>query len=115
MMNANTKSHIRKAQPTIEAYGRSTNESLQGVLPALAQPNELRLENVSIWVEPVKREVAERHLKRQRIVHDLAEDEKHCHLCAQDLRPIGEDTSERYEFIPEIGRASCRERVCQYV
>ena len=26
------------------------------------------------------------HLKRQRIVHDLEEREKHCALCAQDLR-----------------------------
>jgi transposase len=40
------------------------------------------------------------HLKRERIVHDLAEDEKHCETCQQDLRPIGEETSERYEYIP---------------
>ena len=40
------------------------------------------------------------HLKRERIVHDLAEDEKHCEACLQDLRPIGEETSERYEYIP---------------
>lgn len=41
-----------------------------------------------------------RHLKRERIVHDLTEAEKHCAACAQDLRPIGEETSERYEYIP---------------
>lgn len=46
------------------------------------------------------RQALPRHLKRQRIVHDLAEQEKHCRDCAQDLRLIGEDTSERYEFIP---------------
>ena len=40
------------------------------------------------------------HLKRQRIEHDLAESEKHCASCAQDLRLIGEETSERYEYIP---------------
>ncbi len=40
------------------------------------------------------------HLKRERIVHDLAEGEKYCTDCAQDLRPIGEESSERYEFIP---------------
>jgi len=39
------------------------------------------------------------HLKRERVVHDLAEGEKHCTACAQDLRPIGEESSERYEFI----------------
>lgn len=41
-----------------------------------------------------------RHLKRERIVHDLADSEKHCRVCEQDLRPIGEESSERYEFIP---------------
>jgi transposase len=41
-----------------------------------------------------------RHLKRERIVHDLAEQEKHCAACQQDLRPIGEESSERYEYIP---------------
>jgi transposase len=41
-----------------------------------------------------------RHLKRERIVHDLAEEEKHCSTCRQDLRPIGEESSERYEYIP---------------
>lgn len=41
-----------------------------------------------------------RHLTRERIVHDLAEQEKHCSTCQQDLRPIGEESSERYEYIP---------------
>src|ERR1700680_4367220 len=41
-----------------------------------------------------------RHLKRERIVHDLAEEEKHCSTCRQHLRPIGEESSERYEYIP---------------
>jgi transposase len=40
------------------------------------------------------------HLKRERIEHDLREEEKHCASCHRDLRPIGEETSERYEFIP---------------
>lgn len=40
------------------------------------------------------------HLKRERMVHDLAEEEKHCAACQQDLRPIGEESSERYEYIP---------------
>ena len=40
------------------------------------------------------------HLKRERIVHDLTEEEKHCAACQHDLRPIGEESSERYEYIP---------------
>jgi transposase len=41
-----------------------------------------------------------RHLKRERILHDLADAEKHCSTCDQELRPIGEESSERYEYIP---------------
>ena len=40
------------------------------------------------------------HLKRERIEHDLTEEEKHCAACNQDLRPMGEESSERYEYIP---------------
>ena len=40
------------------------------------------------------------HLKRQRIEHDLSAEDKHCAGCQQDLRLIGEETSERYEYIP---------------
>ena len=40
------------------------------------------------------------HLKRERIEHDLPEAEKHCEQCDQDLRRIGEQISERYEYIP---------------
>ena len=46
------------------------------------------------------RQALPQHLKRERIVHDLPNEEKHCSACHQDLRLIGEETSERYEFIP---------------
>ena len=46
------------------------------------------------------RQALARHLKRERIIHDLAEAEKHCAGCGKDLRLIAEDTSERYEYIP---------------
>jgi transposase len=40
------------------------------------------------------------HLKRERIEHDLTEEEKHCAGCPQNLRPIGEEMSERYGYSP---------------
>jgi len=51
------------------------------------------------------------HLKRERIVHDLAEQEKHCAECQQDLRHIGEEVSERYEYVP--AQLLVIEDVCQ--
>jgi transposase len=46
------------------------------------------------------RQALARHLRRERIVHDLAESEKHCKDCGQHLRLIAEESSERYEYIP---------------
>lgn len=56
------------------------------------------------------------HLKRQRIEHDLAENEKHCAVCEQDLRPIGEESSERYEYLPAqmlVIEDVCKKYACQ--
>jgi transposase len=50
--------------------------------------------------KPHGRKALPRHLKRQRIEHDLPETEKYCGQCDQDLRKIGEEVSERYEYIP---------------
>jgi transposase len=41
-----------------------------------------------------------KNLVRERIVHDLAEAEKHCDDCGKDLHLISEESSERYEYIP---------------
>ena len=56
-----------------------------------------------------------RHLKRERIVHDLTEEEKHCAACQHDLRPIGEESSERYEYIPAqltVIEDGCKKYAC---
>ena len=50
--------------------------------------------------KPRGRKPLPRHLKRERIAHDLPDSEKHCTQCEQDLRRIGEEVSERYEYIP---------------
>jgi transposase len=46
------------------------------------------------------RKALPRHLKRERLEHDLPQTEKHCAQCDQDLRKIGEEISERYEYLP---------------
>ena len=47
-----------------------------------------------------------RHLKRDRIVHDLAEAEKHCDCCGKDLRLIAEETSEQADAYSAYGAFS---------
>jgi transposase len=56
-----------------------------------------------------------KNLQRERIVHDLTEKEKHCADCRQDLRLIGEETSERYEYIPaqlKVVEDVCKKYAC---
>ena len=55
------------------------------------------------------------HLKRERIVHDLAEQDKHCAECDEDLRRIGEEVSERYEYVPAqmlVIEDACQKYAC---
>jgi transposase len=55
------------------------------------------------------------HLKRERVVHDLPEQEKHCVGCDEDLRHIGEEISERYEYIPAqllVIEDACQKYAC---
>jgi transposase len=76
------------------------------------QPEEAREEPATAETEgeakppaaPVQkrtgRQPLAKHLVRERIVHDLAEAEKHCDGGGKDLHLISEETSERYEYIP---------------
>ena len=41
-----------------------------------------------------------RQLERRRVEHDLRPEEKICPQCREALRPIGEETSERLEYVP---------------
>jgi transposase len=65
--------------------------------------------------KPRGRHPLAKHLKRERIVHDLPEAEKHCACCGKDLRLIAEETSERYEYMPaslKIIQDVCRKYAC---
>lgn len=65
--------------------------------------------------KPRGRQPLPRHLKRERIVHDLAEADKYCAACNQHLRRIGEEVSERYEYIPAqmlVVEDACQKYAC---
>jgi transposase len=77
-----------------ESAADGDDDDLDGDAGTTAEPNEAPARKRG------GRQPLARHLKRERIVHDLAEAEKHCHGCGQNLRLIAEETSERYEYIP---------------
>ena len=55
-------------------------------------------------------------LKRQRVVFDLGEHEKHCPECRGELKRIGEEISERLEYVPAsmfVIEEACQKYVCE--
>ena len=82
----------QERQAQAEAPAKSDDSSDEDGAPPAGGPSEKKRRG--------GRQPLPRHLKRERIVHDLAESEKHCPGCRQDLRPIGEESSERYEYVP---------------
>ena len=77
-----------------EELSEDQDDDLDGDLPGGQKPEQAP-PNKRGGRQPLARNVV-----RERIVHDLAEAEKHCQGCGQDLRLIEEETSERYDFVP---------------
>jgi len=56
-----------------------------------------------------------RQLERRKVEYDLAPDERRCPECREALRPIGEETSERLEYVPaslHVIQEVCRKYAC---
>lgn len=57
-------------------------------------------ETITYTRKKPKREKISADIPRERVIHDIAEEDKFCDCCQHALHPIGEDTSEKLEFIP---------------
>ena len=54
-------------------------------------------------------------LQRQRVVYDLAEDQRQCPQCQEELKRIGEEVSERLEYVPAslvVIQEACQKYAC---
>ena len=95
----------RQAQAESPVKGNDSDDDAAGGGADAAAPKK----------RPGGRQPLPKHLQRERIVHDLADEEKHCATCQQDLRLIGEETSERYEYIPaqlKVVEDVCKKYAC---
>jgi len=117
------KSGVRSEQISAEQLRLFAQElGIQGIVEASAESrNDEKSDpppgvpNSGGGKTPRGRQALPRHLKRERIVHDLAEAEKHCGACGKDLRHIGEEVSERYEYIPAqmlVIEDACQKYAC---
>jgi transposase len=66
----------------------------------IAEPVELEQESISYTRNKPKRKPLPADLPREAVVHDLADEDKVCDCCQGELHKIGEDKSEKLEFIP---------------
>ena len=57
-------------------------------------------ETITYTRNKAKRSKISADIPRERVVHDIHDADKVCDTCAHDLHCIGEDTSEKLEFIP---------------
>lgn len=54
-------------------------------------------------------------LKRQRVMYDVAEDQRQCPACQEALKRIGEEVSERLEYVPAslvVIEEACQKYAC---
>jgi transposase len=61
------------------------------------------------------RQQSPKSLERRRVVYDLAAAERHCPECQNELRHIGEEVSERLEYIPaslHVIEEACQKYAC---
>jgi transposase len=70
-----------------------------GPAEAPAAPAELK-EKPSAKPSGHGRQRLPKSLERRRVVHDLADDQRHCPECQGELKRIGEEISERLEYVP---------------
>jgi len=57
-----------------------------------------------------------RTLERRRVVYDLGEGDRRCPQCQDELKPIGEEVSERLEYVPAslyVIQEACQKYACR--
>ena len=76
--------------------GELFNE-VEEILAVVAEPET---ETITYTRGKAKRAKLPANLPRERVVHDIADADKICGTCDHELHQIGEDNSEKLEFIP---------------
>ena len=87
------------------AYGSKTEgHPAQGDLfneaESVAEQGDTSTEQISYERKKPTRKPLPAELPRERVVHDIADEDKVCDCCGGDLHQMGEDKSEQLEYIP---------------
>ena len=85
-----------KSAEVFDAQGELFNEAED----IIEQPDELATQEISYTRKTPKRKPLPKDLPREQVIHDIAEEDKVCNCCGNELHKMGEDVSEKLDFIP---------------
>ena len=83
-----------------ELFNEAEQLTDQSVDEPAVEPAAVHTESISYQRKKPTRQALPKDLPREVIITDLADEEKSCNDCGHQLHRMGEDKSERLEFIP---------------
>jgi hypothetical protein len=89
-----------KSSEGYPGQGELFNEAEELVVESEIAQTDLEKESITYERKKPVRKPLPKDLPREIVVHDLAEEDKSCHDCGHELHQMGEDKSEKLEFIP---------------
>ncbi len=91
-----------KCAESFKPYDEAQGDLFNGVEQEATAPVQTEVVTTSDKKVRGKRKPLPKDLPRERIVLDLTEEEKVCACCHGELHKIGDDVSEKLEFIPAV-------------
>ncbi len=88
-----------KSSEAHPGQGELFNEAEELVEQTTEQVDE-ESETITYTRRKTKAEKISKDIPRERVIHDIADEDKFCDSCEHPLHQIGEDTNEKIEFIP---------------
>ena len=85
-----------KSAEVFDAQGELFNEAED----IIEQPDELATQEISYTRKTLKRKPLPKDLPREQVIHDIAEEDKVCNCCGNELHKMAEDVSEKLDFVP---------------
>ena len=85
-----------KSTEGFDAQGELFNEAED----IIEQLDELATQEIIYTRKTPKRKPLPKDLPREQVIHDIAEEDKLCNCCGNELHKMGEDVSEKLDFVP---------------
>jgi len=89
-----------KSSEAFPGQGELFNEVEELAVESAIDQTEDETESITYERKKPVRKPLPKDLPREVVIHDIAEEDKSCHDCGHELHQMGEDKSEKLQFIP---------------